>query len=449
MLGNRPAAFLHWFALNGLGASVVPLSPDLRPTEMDYLVSHSGICLTIASKADDIVPAPCPAASQRPDANTECALLYTSGTTGKPKGCVLSNAYFLRCGRWYTEIGGLCALRPGEDRLITPLPMTHMNALACSTLGMVLSGGCIIPLDRFHPRSWWQTVRDSKATILHSLGVMPTMLLGFEPSGDDRAHNVRFGFAPGVDPRHQAAFEDRFGIPMIDAWAMTETGAAAAVIASHEPRHIGQSCFGRAPPTMQYRIVDPSGIDVRDGTPGELLVHASGHDSRAGFFTEYLGDVQATEAAWKGGWFHTGDVVRQDTDGNMFFVDRWKNVIRRSGENIAAAEVESVLRQHPIVRDVACAAVPDDLRGEEVLACIVPRAPVSDTVGEAANIVAHTLRELAYFKAPGYVAFVDALPLTATNKVQRGELKSWARDLPGTAGCIDTRHLKQRRTAPT
>jgi acyl-coenzyme A synthetase/AMP-(fatty) acid ligase len=92
--------------------------------------------------------------------------------------------------------------------------------------------------------------------------------------------------------------------------------------------------------------------------------------------------------------------------------------------------------------------VPDELRGEEVLACIVPREPVGDMVGEAADIVAHTLRELAYFKAPGYVAFVDALPLTATNKVQRGELKSWARDLPGTRGCIDTRHLKQRRSAP-
>ncbi len=356
MLGNRPAAFLHWFALNGLGASVVPLNADLRMAEMDYLVGHSGICLAVGAQlhlrtlheaaarqagfcavaADDgaITGATEPACAQAFDADTECALLYTSGTTGKPKGCVLSNDYFLRCGQWYTDTGGLCALRPGEDRLVTPLPMTHVNAMAYSTLAMVLTGGCIIPLDRFHPRTWWQTVRDSKATIVHSLGVMPTMLLGFDPSPDDRAHDVRFGFAPGIDPRYHAAFEERFGIPMIDAWAMTETGAGAVVIASHEPRHIGRSCFGRAQPFMQYRIVDQSGVNAADGTPGELQVRSVEPNPRAGFFTEYLGDQQATEAAWEGGWFHTGDVVRQDTDGNLFFVDRWKNVIRRSGKGI-------------------------------------------------------------------------------------------------------------------
>jgi len=183
-------------------------------------------------------------------------------------------------------------------------------------------------------------------------------------------------------------------------------------------------------------------VDV--GTPGELLVRAAGADPRAGFFSNYLGDAKATTAAWEGGWFHTGDVVRSDVDGNLYFVDRWKNVIRRSGENIAAAEVESMLRQHRLVGDVACAAVPDDLRGEEVLACIVPSETIVDVASAANDILAHALRELAYFKAPGYVAFVDALPLTGTNKVQRGELKAWAQRLPGTPGCIDTRHLKRR-----
>jgi acyl-CoA synthetase (AMP-forming)/AMP-acid ligase II len=461
MLENRPAAFLHWFALNSLGASVVPLNADLRSAELAYLLDHSRMCLAVTTPAhldklreaanacavvtDDasLPPAPSPARQEVPGSATECALLYTSGTTGKPKGCVLSNDYFLRCGRWYTQIGGLCTLRPGHDRLITPLPMTHMNAMACSTLGMVMTGGCIIPLDRFHPRTWWQTVRNTEATIVHSLGVMPTMLLGFDPSPDDRAHNVRFGFAPGVDPRYHAAFEGRFGIPMIDAWAMTETGAGAAVIASEEPRLVGRSCFGRAQPFMQLRIVDESGTDVAEDTPGELLVRSSDPDPHTGFFSEYLNDPQATAAAWEGGWFHTGDVVRRDSGGNLYFVDRRKNVIRRSGENIAAAEVESVLRQHDLVQDVACAAVPDELRGEEVLACIVPREPIVDLSAAATEVVTHALRELAYFKAPGYVTFVEALPLTATNKVQRGELKAWARDLVGKSNCIDTRHLKR------
>jgi acyl-CoA synthetase (AMP-forming)/AMP-acid ligase II len=462
MLDNRPAIFLHWFALNGLGVSVVPLNPDLRPAELDYVLRHSEACLAVAtvshlprlrdagvcaSVADTDAPprATMPARDIEPGAESECALLYTSGTTGRPKGCVLSNAYFLRCGRWYTEIGGHCTLHPGTDRLITPLPMVHVNAMAFSTLAMVLTGGCVVPLDRFHPRQWWASVRDSRASILHSLGVMPTMLLGLDPSPDDRAHCVRFGFAPGVDPRYHAAFEARFGIPLIDAWSMTETGAGGVVIASHEPRHIGRSCFGRADASLDYRLVDEAGADVADGMPGELLVRAAGADPRAGFFTEYLKDPEATAQAWEGGWFHTGDVVRRDAEGNMFFVDRRKNVIRRSGENIAAVEVESVLRRHPAVREVACAAAPDDLRGEEVLACIVPRAPLADPRAVAEELVALALAELAYFKAPGWVAFVESLPLTGTNKIQRGELKSLARTLPGTPGCIDVRSLKKRQ----
>jgi acyl-CoA synthetase (AMP-forming)/AMP-acid ligase II len=360
---------------------------------------------------------------------------------------VLSNAYFMRCGTWYATLDGHCTLRAGEERLITPLPMVHVNAMAFSTLAMVLRGGCNIPLDRFHPRSWWESVRESGATILHSLGVMPTMLLGLDPSPLDRAHQVRFGFAPAVDPRYHAQFEERFGIPMIDAWSMTETGAGGVVIANREPRHVGRSCFGRTGDLMEMRLVDQEGRDVSDETPGELLVRAVGADKRAGFFTEYLKDAAATEAAWADGWFHTGDVVRRDAEENLYFVDRWKNVIRRSGENIAAVEVESVLRRHPMVREVACTAVPDELRGEEVFACVVPRGTPDDPARIAAEITRLALEELAYFKAPGYVAFVDHLPLTSTNKMQRGELKAMAAALPGSDACFDLRAMKKRQVA--
>jgi acyl-CoA synthetase (AMP-forming)/AMP-acid ligase II len=227
---------------------------------------------------------------------------------------------------------------------------------------------------------------------------------------------------------------------------MTETGAGAVVIAHREPRHVGQSCFGRAESAVEWRLVDEAGADVAAGEAGELWVRAAGADPKRGFFSEYLKDDAATAEAWQHGWFHTGDLVRDDAEGNLYFVDRKKNVIRRSGENISAVEVESVLAQHSRVAAVAVAATPDELRGDEVLACVVRRdpRPGDDLPALAAQITQHALQQLAYYKAPGYVAFVDALPLTLSQKVQRAMLKSLAQSLPGQPHCIDTRALKKR-----
>ncbi len=452
MLSNRPTFFFHWLALNDLGCGVVPLSPELRPAELEYLVRHSEIVLGVAAAPDleklvavtrdipvisDNAPAPKvarPKSGHTPDRATECALLYTSGTTGRPKGCVLSNDYFLRAGHWYATAGGLCALREA-DRLITPLPLNHMNAMAFSSMAMIAVGGCIVQLDRFHPLTWWNSVRESRSTILHYLGVMPSMLLRAAPDPSDRDHAVRFGFGAGVDRRHHAEFERRFGFPLLEAWSMTETGAGAVAIANHEPRHVGSNCFGQPSASVAIRVVPDD---------GELLVRAAGPDPRAGFFTEYLKEPDATEAAWEGGWFHTGDIVRAHVDGNLHFVDRKKNVIRRSGENISAVEVESVLRRHPAVAEVAVAAVPDELREEEVLACIVLHSTAADPAAEANAIVRAALVDLSYFKVPGWIAFVETLPLTASQKVARGELKAMARQLVAGPDCFDTRGLKRR-----
>jgi len=471
LLENRPAFLLHWFALNALGVSVVPIHADLRAAELRYLIEHSEIVLTVtwpshasvlAAAAADVrstmatwvvdsgtlppATAAAPRAGQPPNEGSECALLYTSGTTGRPKGCMLANRYFLDAGRWYAGLGHLCTVRPDAERVITPLPLTHMNAMAFSTMVVLTGGGCLIQLDRFHPGSWWRSVRDSGATIVHYLGVMPAMLLAAAPSRDDRDHAVRIGFGAGVDRKLHAPFEARFGFPLLEAWAMTETGSAACVMAHREPRHVGTNCFGRADTVMQWRLVDDAGADVDIGKPGELWVRASGDDPRHGFFGGYLKDEVATEEAWASGWFHTGDVVHADAAGNLYFVDRKKNVIRRSGENVSAVEVESVLNQHPLVLASAVAATPDPVRGDEVLACVVPRQPVdaASRAEFARGLVEHTLGQLAYFKAPGYVAFVDALPLTPSQKVQRGELKVMAAQLPGQPHCIDTRALKRR-----
>ena len=151
----------------------------------------------------------------------------------------------MEVGRLYTGLGGYCRFETG-DRLATPLPVTHMNALAVSFMAMVMTGGCLVQLDRFHPSTWWQSLRDARATAFHYLGVMPAMLLKAPPSPTDDLRGVlRFGFGAGVDPRHHAAFETRFGVPLIEAWAMTETGAGAWITANREPRHVGQRCFGK------------------------------------------------------------------------------------------------------------------------------------------------------------------------------------------------------------
>jgi acyl-coenzyme A synthetase/AMP-(fatty) acid ligase len=470
LLENRPAFLFHWFALNAVGASVVPINAELRSAELQYLIGHSEIalavslpqrerdvqaaarvagvrCGTLALGADDLPRAPHePPHDGAPGTDTECALLYTSGTTGRPKGCRLGNGYFLRAGRWYAELDGVCSVRPGRERIVTPLPLNHVNAMAFSTMVVLTAGGCLVQLDRFHPRNWWQSVRDSGATIVHYLGVMPAMLLSAPAAAADREHHVRWGFGAGVDRKNHAPFEERFGFPLVEAWAMTETGAAACVMANHEPRHVGTSCFGKPEAFVDVRLVDDEGRDVPAGEPGELLVRSAGDDPRRYFFSGYLKDDVATQDAWQGGWFHTGDMVRRDGDGSLYFVDRKKNVIRRSGENISAVEVESVLNQHPAVKASAVAAAPDALRGDEVLACVVLRdsVPVESHAELAAGIVRHALAQLAYYKAPGYVAFVDALPLTASQKIQRGELRALAQALPGQPQCIDTRSMKKR-----
>jgi acyl-CoA synthetase (AMP-forming)/AMP-acid ligase II len=470
LLENRPDFFLHWFALNALGVSLVPLNPDMRAAELEYLIGHSEMVATLAipsrhgdlsaaakaigrsiavfGPSDQIAPlATLPSNPCSPDRNSECALLYTSGTTGRPKGCVLPNEYFLYAGHWYAGIGGLIAMVDGQERMLTPLPVFHMNAMAYSAMAMVTTGGCLIVLDRFHPKSWWDSVREGRATIVHYLGVMPPMLMGAERSAQDSHHSVRFGFGAGVDPALQEPFEQRFGFPLIEAWAMTETGAGAVIVASEEPRHAGSRCFGRPGPELETRIVTERGSDAAIGEPGELLVRHAGPEPRYGFLRAYLKDAEATNEAWRGGWFHSGDVVRRHADGSLHFIDRKKNVIRRSGENISAVEVEGVLMQHPAVKQVAVAPAPDPVRGDEVFACVVTRPDIVADSALAEDIVRWSLSRLAYYKAPGYVAFVAEVPLTSTQKIQRGGLKELVAASLGSSCCIDTRAMKKRVAA--
>jgi acyl-CoA synthetase (AMP-forming)/AMP-acid ligase II len=314
--------------------------------------------------------------------------------------------------------------------LITALPLNHVNALAFSSMGMILTGGCIVQLDRFKSAEWWSTVIESRATLMHYLGVMPAMLLQMPPHSLDRSHSLRFGFGGGVRGALHAAFEERFGVPLIEAWAMTETGGAGTISTHAGERHVGSGCIGQ--PSARYaeaEIADCDGKPSPVDAVGELVVRATGSDPRRGFFSGYYKDRAATESAWQGGWLHTGDLARRGADGALFFVGRRKQMIRRSGENISAAEVEAVLAVHPSVKEAAVVPVPDEIREEEVFAFIVVPADVMPTSALVDVILRAAAERLAYYKLPGYFAFVDSLPVTATQKPRYGVLAELARSL--------------------
>ena len=469
VLENRPEFFIHWLALNALGIGVIPINHEMADDEIPYYLEHGEAVAVVAlaqhlQRFTDITqgltaPIPVVAADAVADLqlgpvrapeggspDTECALLYTSGSTGKPKGCVLSNDYFLEQGRWYRGLGGHISLREGQERLLTPLPLSHMNAMSVSTMAMFMTGGCLIQLDRFHPGSWWQTVRESQATALHYLGVLPAILLALpENEADDFSGQLRFGFGAGVNPVHHQRFEERFGFPLIEAWAMTECGAGGAIIASEDPRHVGQCCFGKPLEAIEWQLVDEMKNPVSPGQPGELRVRARGGDPAKGYFSGYLKNPEATAEIWQDGWLNTGDVVVELDDGSLAFVDRRKNIIRRSGENISALEIEAALADHPAIEAAVATAVPDEMRGDEVAVCVILKPGVEDTETTARSIQEHALAKLVYFKAPGWLLFEDELPVTASNKPRRGDIKQLARSAVAAGRCYDLRSSKSRK----
>lgn len=464
LLDNRPAHFLHKLALNTLGACCVPVNPDYRAGEIAYLLENSEADLALV--ADDrrdqmeaglaagshrcpiaildvpqtLPSARTPARAAAISAATDASVLYTSGTTGRPKGCLLSHGYELASGAWYARLGGLATFQPG-DRIYNPLPVYHVNSSIVSFYCALLGGHCQIQADRFAPKRWWPEIVETRATVVHYLGIIAPLLLNQAPNEIDTAHFVRFGIGAGVEPQLHAAFEARFGFPLVEIWGMTEM--VRLLGDNFSPRQVGTRAFGRPVPGIDVRVVDETDRETPRDTPGELTIRYSAQTPRKHFFSGYLKDEAATEAAWRGGWFHTGDTVQQDADGMLHFVDRKKNIIRRSGENIAAAEVEAVLQAHPLVSQVAVLAVPDDIREEEVFACIV-LADAANPGTAADALFAHCMEGLAYFKAPGWMLFVETLPTTGTQKIQKHQIFEKGLDSRTLPGVLDYRAMKKR-----
>ena len=467
LFAQRPEFVFHYYALNALGISVVPLNPDYKQDEIHYVLDHSEAVLAVAivSRLDDLkavsralggrvpvvpleefpeqLPEPPRALEKKPDGTTEAALLYTSGTTGRPKGCIQTNEYFHTFGSWYASAGGLITLREAEERMYNPLPLHHANCLSISMPAMLLTGGALFFPDRFHGSTWWKDLVNCRITAVHYQGVIPNVLLKRQPSPEERQHQVRFGFGTGVDPSQHRLFEERFGFPLVEFWTMSEMGRFIAD--NVEPRRIDTRAIGRTRSGLELRVVDESDRDVPVGQAGELVARHTAAAPRKGFFSGYLKNSEATEEAWRNGWFHTGDTVTCDETGMFYFVDRRKNIIRRSGENIAAAEIDDCLQTHPKVKQVAALAVPDEVREEEVMVCIVPNSQDDAGPELARELFDWCYERLAYFKAPGWVLFVQELPLTTSQRVHKIQIFPRGIDPRQQPGVIDLRHLKKAR----
>jgi crotonobetaine/carnitine-CoA ligase len=339
---------------------------------------------------------------------------YTSGTTGAPKGCMLAHEWWLRL----CDVHLRMTSHERDDRLLCCVPFYYPDSLFL-LLCQLQAGDALVVMRRFSASCFWQTVVDRRVTLLYLIASMPILLLKQAPSTRERAHRLRAAVCLGVPANLHLELLDRFGVPFVDTYGSTEAGWVTRVPWHQAAGRIGSGSMGAAAPEVELRVVDDGEADVRIGQPGELLVRAPG------LFAGYLNQPEATASAMRGGWYRTGDLVRADTQGFYYFLGRKKDMVRRGGENIAAAEVEEVLRAHPKIRDAAVIPVPDDIRGEEVKAYVVlAEGCIADDLPPE-EIVAHCAGRLAAFKVPRYVEYCSAdFPRTPTMRVRKEELKA-------------------------
>ena len=468
LLGSTPDHYILKLALNKIGVSIVPINPDYTHDETSYLLEDSGAISVICAESyidqitqaiaykkldlpvvvfDDLSSLPVINSTVeiqnlvRPE--TEASLLYTSGTTGRPKGCILSQNYELMCGEVYAQIGNPVGLSFGKDRILNPLPSYHINAGIVTFFGAMLTGNCLIQPERFSISNWWKDIEETRATVFHYLGVIIAVLLADKSTDKSALCDLRVGFGAGVEPALHVEFEDRFGIPLIECWGMTEM--CRVLYVNEEPRQINTRAMGKPRKGLEVKVVDENDFEVKRGLAGEMVVRHSEETPRKGAFSGYLNKEKETEDAWRAGWFHTGDTVTMDKDGMLYFVDRAKNIIRRAGENIAAAEVENCLFENPFVSKVACIAVKDNVREEEVMACIVLQPDIPKDLNIAQKLFNHSSDSLAYFKTPGYILFMDDLPVTGTQKVVKHKIFAPEIDPRLLKGVFDFRTQKKRK----
>jgi carnitine-CoA ligase len=336
------------------------------------------------------------------------AILYTSGTTGPSKGVICPHAQYYW---WGVITGGLLGVKNGFS-LVTPLPLFHSNALN-TFYQALLHGAHVVYLPRFSVSGFFPALAAHKANVTYVLGAMVPMLLSRQPSAEERAHPARIALAPGVPERFRGEFTARTGIELIDGYGSTETNFVIGAVPSAQRAGM----MGPVIEGFEARVVDDDDNESPEGEAGELVVRAA---EPFAFARGYFGMPDKSVEAWRNLWFHTGDRVLRETDGQFRFLDRLKDAIRRRGENISSFEVEQVLISHPEVAAAAVFPVKSELAEDEVMTSVVLKE--GSRLSEI-DLLRFCEPRLARFALPRYVEFVSALPQTENGKVQKFKLR--------------------------
>lgn len=449
VMHNRIEFMVAWIAVVAKGGTLVSVNHDARRHDARHVLADSAARVVLVDAQTDpliskvaaeletvehvivvdgeepfgLAPYTDPdspgLADRKVDPDRITNVYYTSGTTGPPKGCMLGNDYWLRFAGLYLDLYGLGK----NDRLLCCLQFFYGDP-PWQLLASLQAGTTLVAMRRFSVSRFWDVVRANRVTRLFGLASIPSLLLKGRPHPEgDRDHDVRFALQVGIAKNLHATMMERWGFPWLEGYGLTETGLVVGMPPEEARRMVGSGSIGLPVPGAHICIRDKTGDEVATGEQGEIWIKAPG------LFRGYLNRPEATRKTLVDGWLRSGDLGRRDSEGFLYFLGRSKDIIRRSGENVAAAEVEQVLRTHPKVLEAAAVAVPDELRGEEVkayVALVDGETPESVTPDE---LVEHCTAELANYKVPRYIAYRDEFPRTPSMRVRKTELIAEIDDL--------------------
>lgn len=459
MARNCDGHVILLFALARLGAIMVPVNPEFGVAEAKYVLHHAEVS-AVAATQDTLAVAHDAAAGLNTPAwfimldaaagaaplledllkavpqtalpaditgDATCLIVYTSGTTGFPKGAMHSQKSFVAGGEAFVQRVYL----QDDDRVMIVLPLFHINAMFYSLAGTLAAGASMVIIPKFSASTFWQTAVDTGATQVNIIEAIGSILRN-RPRGEFRPDH-RIAKVYGVRASMDETFKNDFRIPhRIGGYGMTEIPGVTCNPFEGPQKPGSMGPVGRHPdparPWAQCRVVDDEGRDVPDGEPGELWVRTPI------IMQGYFRDPEQTASSFHDGWFKTGDLVRRDSDGYYYFISRKRDIIRRRGENIAAAELDRVVGEHPAVAEAGTIAVPSELGEDDIFVVVAtkPGAKVS-----AREIAEWCRARLAPQKVPRYVAFVDELPHTPTHKIAKAVLRA---DAALRAGAVDLQH---------